>query len=173
MLLAPLHHPSGSRGSGPSRRGSPGPVCARRGRAQLRQPVCRPTPAPLFCPYEGVNPAMGVRGQQPPPETIAPSVDSMRSLPQPRSQAKCWLFPSTGLALTTSSQRRQDSWQDSVYSYPGQRCLQLAGAPSAVSWVTGIAADGHNGTLLASGLPQMLLKVLHPSLVLAPQSRIF
>lgn len=35
MLLAPLYHPSGSHGSGQSRRGSRGPLCARRGRAQL------------------------------------------------------------------------------------------------------------------------------------------
>lgn len=98
--------------------------------------LCAARRRPHYFPVRGVNPAMGVRGQQPPPETIAPSVDSMRSLPQPRSQAKCWLFlftgPSIGLHPPLHHSRvrsqRQDLWQDCVGSYPGQGCLQLAGA---------------------------------------------
>lgn len=63
---------------------------------------------------------------------------------------------------------RQVLWQDFVNLYPDQRCHQLARALlSSVSWVTGIAADGYNGTHMASCLYQMLPY----RLVLVSQSR--
>lgn len=61
--------------------------------------LCAAWRRPRYFPVRGVNPAMGVRGQQPPQETIPPSVDGMRSLPQPRSQAKCGLFLFTGPSI--------------------------------------------------------------------------
>lgn len=141
--------------------------------------LCAAPRRPHYIPVRGVNPAMGVRGQQPPPETIAPSVDGMRSLPPLRSQAKCWLFLFTGPSIGSRSPlhrssvlpQRQDAWQHSVDSYPGQRCHQLAGALSAVSCLAGMAADGYNGTHMASCLHQMFQKVLHPSIVIGPTLR--
>lgn len=68
--------------------------------------------------------------------------------------------------------QRHILWQDLVNLYPDQRCHQLSRAlVSAVSWVTGIAADGYNGTHMASCLYQMLRNRLHTSLVLVSLSR--
>lgn len=129
--------------------------------------LCAARRHPHYFPRRGVNPATGVRGQQPPPETIPPSVDGMRSLPQPRSQAKCCLFLFVGPSIGMGSPRHHCSgnssvlaqrgvlWQDFVYLYPNQWCHQLAKALYAVSWVTGRADDGYNGTHMAPYLYQM------------------
>lgn len=122
--------------------------------------LCVAPRRPRYFPVRGVNPAMGVRGQQPPQETIAPSVDSMRSLPRPRSQAKCWLVLFTGPSIGLRSPLHHSSVLPQSLDL---RCHQLAGDLSAVSWVTGIAADGHNATHMASSLHQMFQKVLHPT----------